>query len=290
MTMKINHTTSRFASVALAAALLSTSAIAGDRLLATGGAQQIEGAGGGGIVPWGLIAGYGTNRQVGGSAFYTRVETDDFALQSTGLAVGLFNRVELSFAQQRFNAGSVIPGLMLRQDILGAKVRVFGDAVYDQDRWWPQVAIGAQHKRNTEFDIPSAVGARKKSDTDIYVAATKIWLAGLYGHTLLANVVARSTRANQMGLLGFGGDKESSRKLQPEVALAALLTDNLALGVEYRKKPDNLSAFKEEDFKDVFVAWFPHRNIAVTAAIANLGTIAGKPKQMGTYISFQLTL
>jgi hypothetical protein len=276
---------------ALVAALFctATSAFAGARLLATGGAQMVEGAGGGGVVPWALIAGYGTNRQVGGSAFYTSVDVDDFDLQSMGVAVGLFDRVELSFARQRFDAGSVISGLVLRQDILGVKVKVFGDAVYDQDRWWPQVSIGAMHKRNTEFDIPSAVGAKKKSDTDVYVAATKIWLAGLYGHTVLANLTLRGTRANQMGLLGFGGDKKDSRSLEPEVSLAVLLNDNLALGMDYRRNPDNLSAFKQEAYKDVFLAWFPHRNIAVTAAIAHLGSIAGKPSQMGTYLSLQLT-
>ena len=40
----------------------------------------------------------------------------------------------------------------------------------------------------------------------------------------------------------------------------------------------------------MFLAWFPHRNFAVTAAWARLGTVAGKPKQDGTYISVQLTL
>lgn len=262
---------------------------AGERLLATGGAQTIEGAGGGGLVPWALIAGYGTNREVGGSAYVTRVETGDFGLDSMGVALGLFDRVELSFARQRFDAGSVIPDLVLRMDVIGAKVRIFGDAVYDQDRWWPQVSLGAQHKRNTDFAIPSAVGAQRKQDTEVYAAATKLWLAGFYGHTVLGNLTLRSTRANQMGLLGFGGDRKNARRLLPEVSLAVMLNDHLALGAEYRRKPDNLSAFREGDFRDVFLAWFPHRNIALTAALANLGSIAGKPKQMGTYVSIQLT-
>jgi len=40
----------------------------------------------------------------------------------------------------------------------------------------------------------------------------------------------------------------------------------------------------------VFLAWFPHRNVALTVAWARLGSIAGKPKQDGAYISLQLTL
>jgi Protein of unknown function (DUF3034) len=275
----------------LAATLLSSAAAtAGDRLLATGGVQELEGAGGGGVTPWALIAGYGTRDQVGGSAYYTRVHTGDFDLDSYGVAAGFFNRVELSVAKQDFDAGSVIPGLKLRMDIFGAKVRVFGDAVYDQDSPWPQVSVGLQSKHNDTMTIPSAIGAKSGSDTDFYVSATKIWLAGLAGRNVLANLTLRDTRANQMGLLGFGGDRKSSRSLEPEFSGAVLLTDGLALGAEYRWKPDNLSAFREDDFADVFLAWFPHRNFAMTAAYTRLGSIAGKANQQGPYLSFQLTL
>ncbi|HLX24592.1 MAG TPA: DUF3034 family protein [Usitatibacter sp.] len=268
----------------------AASASAGDRLLATGGAQEVEGQAGGGVVPWALIAGYGTRDQVGGSAFYTGVHTNDFDLGAYGAAVGLYNRVELSYAKQDFDAGSVIPGLKLKMDIVGAKVRVFGDAVYDQDSPWPQVSLGAQFKKNTTMTIPTAIGAKSDSDTDFYVAATKIWLAGFLGRNVLGNLTLRATRANQMGLLGFGGDKSDSRKIEPEVSAVVLLTDNLGLGVDYRWKPDNLSAFKEDNFGDVFLAWFPTRNIAVTGAYAALGSIAGKKNQNGPYLSFQLTL
>lgn len=241
-------------------------------------------------MPWALIAGYGTNRQAGGSAFGTRVETDDFNLHSGGVAVGLYDRVELSYARQQLDAGSVIPGLKLKTDTFGVKVKVFGDAVYDQDSPWPQVALGAMYKRNTDMAIPTAVGAKQGSDTDIYVAASKLWLAGFFGHNLLGNLTLRGTRANQLGLLGFGGDQKNSRSLQPELSMAVLLTDNLALGGEYRWKPDNLGAFREEDFRDVFLAWFPTRHVAVTFAYAKLGRIAGKPRQDGPYLSLQLTL
>jgi Protein of unknown function (DUF3034) len=277
-------------SLAAALCCLAGSAIAGDRLLATGGAQQIEGQAGGGVVPWALIAGYGTRDQVGGSAFYTGVHTDDFDLGTYGAAVGFFNRVELSYAKQDFDAGSVIPGLKLKQDIVGAKVRVYGDAVYDQDSPWPQITLGLQYKRNTTMTIPTAIGAKDDSDTDFYVAATKIWLAGFMGRNVLGNLTLRATRANQMGLLGFGGDKSDSRKIEPEVSVAVLLTDNLALGIENRWKPNNLSAFKEDNFGDVFLAWFPTRNIAVTGAYTTLGSIAGKADQKGPYLSVQLTL
>lgn len=276
--------------LAFAAFGFAVGAAAGDRLLATGGTHQVEGAGGGGLVPWALIAGYGTRDQPGGSVFATRLAVDDFDLQSYGVAVGLNDRFELSISRQRFDAASVVPGLTLATETLGAKVRVFGDALYEPDSPWPQVAVGLQHKRNTDMAVPTAVGAARGSDTDIYLAATKVWFAAVGGRNLLANLTLRATRANQFGLLGFGGDRKGSRSLQPEVSAAVLLTDRLALGVEHRFKPDNLAAFKEQDASDVFLAWFPNRHVALTAAFVRLGTIAGKPRQDGAYLSVQLLL
>ena len=269
--------------------LAAPAAFAGDRLLVTGGAQQVEGAAGGGLVPWALIAGYGTRDQVGGSAFCTGVHVDDFDLRSCGAAVGLFDRVEVSVSKQAFDAGSVIPGLKLRMDTVGLKVRVTGDAVYAQDSAMPQVSVGVIHKRDHDATIPLAVGARRGSDTEFYVAATKLWLAGLAGRNLLLNGTLRATRANQFGLLGFGGDRGDRYRLQPELSAAVMLSDSLAAGLEYRWKPDNLGAFREDDVGDVFIAWFPSRYTAFTVAYADLGSIAGKPRQRGPYASLQLT-
>lgn len=274
--------------VALVVSLVPA-AHAGDRLLVTGGAQQVEGAAGGGLVPWALTAGYGTRDQVGGSVFFTRVDTDDFDLQSFGAAVGVQDRFEVSFARQRFGAGAVVPGLLLRTDTVGAKLRLAGDAVYEQDSWMPQVALGAMYKHNLDATIPRAVGARRNADVDWYLAATKVWLGGLAGRNVLLNATLRATRANQFGLLGFGGDRGDKRRVQPEVSAAVMLTDRVVVGGEWRWKPDNLAAFKEEDAGDVFVAWFPSRFVALTVAYARLGSIAGKPKQDGAYASLQLT-
>ena len=113
----------------------TTTAHAGDRLLATGGVSQIEGAAGGGLVPWAVIAGYGTRDQIAVTAFHTNIDIDDFGLKSSGVAVGLNDRVELSLTRQLFSLGTTAPGQSIRQDIVGAKIRIAGDAVFDQDSW-----------------------------------------------------------------------------------------------------------------------------------------------------------
>jgi hypothetical protein len=273
--------------VASAAAALAggAPASAGDRLEWTGGVTQVEGSAGGGLVPWALIGGLGTNVQVGASAFATYVSTQDFTLRTAGASVDLDNRVELSVARQRFDAGSVIPGLTLGQDIVGIKVRLWGDAVFAPDYWLPQIALGAQWKRTLDFDdIPRAVGAARGEDVDLYLSATKVYFAALGGHNVILDATLRRTRANQFGLLGFGGDG-SGYTLNPEASAGVWLSDAVLLGAEYRDKPNNLNAFRENSADDVFLAWAPVKNVSFTGAWADLGRIAGKAPQRGVYIS-----
>ena len=261
---------------------------AGDRLLATGGVTEIEGSGGGGLTPWALITGLGTNREIGASADCTRVKPQNFDLESCGLAVGIDNRVELSLARQIFSLGDVVPGSSISQSIIGAKVRLWGDAVTDQDRWWPQVAVGMQYKKNSDFDfIPRAIGAKSAAGIDTYLSATKLYLAGPFGRTWLVNLTLRATRANQFGILGFGGDRNDGYQLMGEGSVAMFLNDNLAVGGEYRQKPDNLRAFREDDAHDAFMSWFVTRNFSVTAGYVDLGNIATHASQHGLYLALQ---
>jgi hypothetical protein len=261
---------------------------AGNRLLATGGVTQIEGSAGGGIVPWALIAGLGTDTQTGATASCTHVRSQAFVLRSCGIAAGFRDRVEVSFANQRFDLDEIIAGESITQNVFGAKVRLLGDAIFDQDRWYPQLSLGLQYKKNSDFDfVPALLGARDDADMDLYVAATKVYLAGPFSRTWLLNATLRATRANQLGILGFGGDRRHGRSVNAELSAAVFVTDEIVAGAEYRQKPDNLSAFAEDDYWDLFAAWFPSKHFSVTAAYADLGQIAMKTGQHGWYLSLQ---
>jgi hypothetical protein len=285
--MNLGQTLLVAALIALAPAL----SVAGSRLLATGGVMQIEGSAGGGIVPWALIAGLGTDAQIGVSGACTQVHPQDFELRSCGIAVGIYDRVEVSFANQRFDLDEIIAGESISQNVLGAKVRLLGDAVFDQDRWYPQLSVGLQYKKNSDFSfVPAVLGAHDDSDVDLYVAATKVYLAGPFSRTWLLNATVRATRANQLGILGFGGDREDGRTLNAEFSAAVFVSDALIAGAEYRQKPDNLSAFEEDDYWDLFAAWFPNKHFSITAAYADLGQIAMKTGQHGWYLSLQGSL
>ncbi len=289
-TVEIRPAGRRFAASWAAVCLCCAAAPAagGDRLEWTGAVTQVEGTAGGGLVPWSLIGGLGTDEQFGATAFATYVSTENFSLRTGGVSVDYANRVELSVARQRFDAGSVVPGLTLGQDIVGIKLRLLGDAVFAPDEYLPQISLGAQWKRALDFDlIPRAAGALRGEDVDIYVAATKLFFAALGGHNVIIDATLRRTRANQFGLLGFGssGAGGDGFSWEPEGSVAVWLNDDLLLGAEYRRKPDNLAAFKESSAGDMFLAWAPIKNMSLTAAWADLGTIAGKPAQRGAYIS-----
>ena len=265
------------------------------KLLATGGISSVEGTAGGGITPWALIAGYGTRDSYGANAHYTRLSTGDFSLDTYGVALGVMDRFEVSLAKQDFRADSgPLDGLKITQDILGVKVRVLGDAVYEQDRCLPQIAIGAQYKRNNGLRGPvnapvTALGAKKEDGVDFYVSATKLYLA----QSLLLNGTLRATKANQMGILGFGGDRHDRYEPLLEASIGYLVNRHFVVGAEYRMKPRNLSADKERAYYDVFAAYFPTKNVSLTAAYANLGSIvapvtSNSSDQKGLYLSLQI--
>lgn len=331
--------------VLLASSSLAANA-AGGKLLGTGGVTQFEGSGGGGLTPWALITGYGTADEIGGSAHYTYIHTDDYGLQSAGIKVGFLDRVEVSLTRQRLDidsnviastAGALVntlepllgpPGPLtasdtsIDMDILGAKVRLFGDAVFAQDSFLPQVSLGMQHKRNRDFTsgvtvpylgdvgVPALLGAKDRDGTDFYLSATKVFLGVPFGRNLLLNGTLRSTRANTFGLLGFGRevinpldgqllDRSNGRQLEYELSAAMFISPTVVVGTEYRTQSNRLAdqpvlgllgapdLAAEDDVWDVFVAWIPNKVFSLTAAYVDLGNLPFQKDSRAAYLSLQ---
>lgn len=260
------------------------------KLLLTGGVSSIDGASGGGLTPWAITGSYATDGEVGATAFATRAVTQKYALTVFGAAVSYQDRAELSLARQQFNANAAVPDTTLKLDIVGIKIRLAGDAVLDSDSLMPQIAVGAQFKHASPGPVVGGIldsVSARRSGVDLYASATKLLLA----NGVLLNASLRATKANQNGLLGFGSADKSSYSLQPEFSAAWLLRKDVAVGVEYRAKPDNLNfagaAFHEDDWKDLFIAWAPNKRVSLTAAYVDLGNIVGNARQRGAYLSAQ---
>ena len=308
--MKHITTTLAFATASLCSTLSQAET---GKLLLTGGVSSIDGAAGGGLTPWAVIGSNATSGEVGGTAYLTRASTQDYGLTGYGVALGYKDWLEVSLARQDFDASPAIalngiaafgvtPGQHIKMDILGLKVKVAGDAVLNSDSLMPQIAVGLQYKAVDPGSLGSVLTflGTKTSGTDLYVSATKLFLA----QSVLVNGTLRYTKANQNGLLGFGSGTpgKNDRTLVPEFSVAYLLNKNWAVGAEYRAKPNNLealgrasglgNALAEDNWKDIFVAWAPNKNTSVTLAYVDLGRIvpgvtAGR-KQTGVYMSAQL--
>ncbi len=300
-------------------------------LITTGAVTDVGGASGGGIVPWALIGGYTTRDQVGGTAFYTHVFLRNYQLATYGGLFAISNRIEISFAHQDFQLGStgnVLDGKILgalgaragtpdsalphalqlgnadiKQDIIGVKVRLYGNAVYDQNTLLPEVSVGYAYHHIENVSFVRAIGTRP-SGNEYYVSATKVWLDGLFGHYTMVTATLDVTNAVQNGLLGFGGVGPNGPKdgyhVEPEFAVGYWLTNNLVLGGEYRfmphyqlVAPGNVPGYgplgnalsKTSNWKDVYLAYFPVKNLSLTLAYADLGTVASEKNQNGVYLS-----
>ena len=262
--------------------LSSGTAQAGSKVIATGGASTIEGSAGGGIVPWAVINSYASSDEWGATAFATQVGVDDFTLNVAGASISYDNRWELSFARQTFKLDSI--GGELKQDVLGLKYHLAGELLYTT---LPQISLGLQYKKHRDFALPQAVGARDDSGLDLYISASKVLFNQLAGRNLLLNATVRASKANQTGLLGFGTANDNNYQLLFESSAVVLLTNQVALGVEFRQKPNQLAFAREDHWRDLFAAWFINKHVSVVAGYADLGSIAGFSSQQGYYLSLE---
>lgn len=260
------------------------SAIAGSKVIGTGGATTIEGSAGGGIVPWAVINGYASSGQWSVTGFGNQVGVDDFSLRTIGAGFSYGNQLEVSLTQQTFALDTI--GGDLKQTIVGVKYHVAGELLYTE---MPQISVGAQWKKHQNFELPQAVGALDDQGIDWYVAASKVWLDAFAGRNLLLNATVRATKANQTGLLGFGSAEDNSYQLMTELSATIMLTPHWAVGAEFRQKPNQLAFADEEHWRDVFTAWFINKNVSLVGGYVDLGSIAGLPNQQGYYVAVEAT-
>jgi hypothetical protein len=291
-----------------------------------------DGAAGGGAVPWAVIAGNETRDGINGNVHFTYVSLPNYSALIPGVAIGFYDRFELSAAFAELPTGSTFDtvGLVnstvsgnntsstiggvepwnttIKMAIYGAKVRVLGEAIYDSDTWIPQVAVGGFYKVNHNKDLLATLGANKSKDFEAYVAATKIF----FPISTAIDITARYTSANEIGLTGFGGPNGNHRKVRFEGSLAYLLAKNIAIGGEYQQHGNNLGGRTvsalggvnnalsalglggagtaltqqdESDWKDIFAAYAPSKNLSFTAAMLDFGNITFTPNQIGFYLS-----
>jgi len=302
------------------------------KVLLTGGVSITDGAGGGGITPWAAITGYETRDGINGDLHYTYAQLPNYSLNSIGAAVGLFDRVEVSYVNDTLPTGNTYDTVGLTtatttngtagagiepfnttiyMNVFGLKVRVLGEAIYDSDNFIPQVAVGGFYKMNENKQLLTTLGADKSKDFEAYICATKIF----FPISTLVNFTVRYSGANETGLTGFGGSGRDHRTVRMEGSIAYLLNKGTAIGGEWAQHSEHLGGGlnlvsggsgltpvtqpvtdsltggtliqHESDWKDLFVAFAPSKNLSIVLAYAQLGNIVLTPHQTGFYASMQ---
>ena len=306
---------------------MSSTALAdtGSKLLATGGITSFEGSAGGGITPWALIAGYASQEEINATANVQYLSVGEYQLSTFGAAVGAYDKFEFSLQKQSLDVSSgvvtnvfnavtggptpsiIAPSTKIEQTIIGAKYKVFGDAVFDSNPYMPQISVGLQYKTNDSFDnslsiyngavpvpdtgVPMLLGAKDKSGTDLYVSASKVWLGIADGKNLLFNATARYSNANTFGLLGFGKGEDDDYELEWAASLALFSGTNTIIGVEARQQANRLGGLAKTDtVTDFFITYLPSKEWSITAAYVDLGNLPFQEDTSGIYLSVTANL
>ena len=254
---------------------------------------EIDGQAGGGLVPWALLA----DRP---SVAVTSLNTQNLGVNSVAVNGGIANRVELSYARTSAN----IIGTALGNASNLANVDNYGVKVKLNDMGTlPQFAVGVVNKQASGALLDGTVVPalnNTKSGTDVYVAATKV--VNIVGTNVLLNGVIRASKANQLGVLGFGGGNAAGAKTgysyKPEVSAEIFAAENVIIGAEYRAEPSNGvtatdGVLHQNSAYDLNVVYVANKNLALTAAYVNLGQVApalaGSNRQAGMYLQAQVT-
>jgi hypothetical protein len=146
--------------------------------------------------------------------------------------------------------------------------------------WIPAVTIGAHYKYNdTVNDIDkdlngtlSSIGIEDNDGIDYTLYASKMFT--FLPRPLLVNVGVRNSDAAHIGLLGFTGERE----FLFEGNAVLFVTDSLALGAEYRQKPNGYDSIDgliaaEDDWWSVVAAYVINDSLTVSGGYFNLGDV-----------------
>ena len=262
-------------------------------MLFASGAQaavtNIDGQAGGGLVPWALLSS-------GPTVAITNLNTPNLNINSLAVNTSFSNMVEVSYARNMLNVSGSALGANNTDSVdnLGLKVKL------NDMGSMPQFAVGLVYKSASGplADLLKTAYGIKKSSTDVYAAASKIVTIG--GKNVLLNGVLRASKANQLGLLGFGGGNTPGYKtgysIKPELSAELFASSNVIFGAEYRAQPDNgtgantlLHQNAAYDFNVVYVA---SKNFTLTAAYVSLVQVApaviNGNKQNGLFVQAQV--
>lgn len=211
-------------------------------------------------------------------------------LEAYTLSETIGGRVELGYGFNRLDIGDLGADIItattldIREDAIelhnfNARALLLKEGDFDQS-WMPAVTLGLHYKYNDTIDdidnrllgTLDGLGIKDNDGVDVTLYASRLFTS--LPRPLMVNVGLRSTKAAQIGLLGFTGD----RKTLFEANFGLLVLDNLVIGGEYRQKPDEYTPIpglieKEDDWWSAFITYVVNDNMTASIAYAHMGDV-----------------
>jgi hypothetical protein len=202
----------------------------------------------------------------------------------------LGDRVELGYAFQTLSLDDLpndieaATGIKISDDFVNlhnfnARVALVKEGEFGQS-WMPAITGGIHYKYNDTISTMNSelggtltsIGIEDNSGFDYTLYGSK--MLTFLPRPVLINVGLRSTEAAHIGLLGFTGERD----LVVEGNIVVFVTDRLALGGEYRQKPNSYTQIpgligQEDDWWSVVFGYVASNNVTVSGGYFNLGQV-----------------
>lgn len=202
----------------------------------------------------------------------------------------LFGRLELGYGLNALSLDDLpdviddATGVRIGDDIvymhnLNARVALVQEGGFGKS-WLPAVTAGVHYKvnktvSNIDQELGGAltgIGIADDAGLDYTLYASKMFTSA--PRPVLLNAGLRSTSAAHIGLLGFTDERD----LVFEGNAVMLVTDRLALGAEYRQKPDAYDEIpgligNEDDWWSLVFGYVANDHLTVSGGYFHLGQV-----------------
>ena len=225
-------------------------------------------------------------------------------LEAYTVSETIWGRIELGYALNHLDLGD------LPRDIRAATgINTINDSVYMHNfnarlqllkegdfkkSWMPALTLGLHYKKNEDTDIIdsrlggafTSIGIEDNDGVDVTLFASKMIKS--LPRPLMLNAGVRSTKAAQMGLLGFTGERETVF----EGNFGVLALDNLVIGGEYRQKPDEYDEItgliaEEDDWWDGYITYIANDHLTMSVAYIHFGDLLNHEANSAWGIKFK---
>ncbi len=268
--------------------------------------HTIEGVGGVAITPTAYLVNPGpAGTKVGlPSASFTYVNLGQKSIQSFAVTQTFFGRVELGYAANRFDLGTLsdavrkATGGHMREDVylhhFNVRALLLEENSFDLPL--PAITAGVHFKINDGINAIddelggaiSGLGFSRSNGTDFTLTASKTIPNVLFGRPFIVSVGMRNSQASQIGYLGFSDHCATT----VEGNVICLVTDQLAVAYEFRGKTNPYNRLNnligdEDNWHTIALGYVFNEHFTISGGYGHFGNVFNSEEDGGLAIQLK---